>query len=70
MTPLPIGESRAEETGPANGWCEDSATLIAQRSLYLASSDEGVNALATVGDCHDPSVVRAKASQSPSRGAW
>ena len=29
-----------------------------------------MNALALVDDCHDPGVIRAKASQSPSQGAW
>ena len=29
-----------------------------------------MNALALVDDCHDPRVIRAKASQSPSQGAW
>ena len=29
-----------------------------------------MNALALVDDCHDPRVIRAKASQSPSLGAW
>ena len=33
-----------------------------------AKTEEGVNALALVDDCHDPRVIRAKASQSPSQG--
>ena len=55
--------------GQAGGCCEDGATLIAQRSLYLVPSDGGVNALASVGDRYYPRVVRAKASQSLSKGA-
>ena len=29
-----------------------------------------MNALALVDDCHDPRVIRAKASRSPSQEAW
>ena len=51
MTPLLIGESRAEEAGPS------------QRLL------RGRRHFTPVGDCRDPRD-RAKASQSPSQGAW